>query len=130
MPDRRRIAAKAIIAAGAYLHPNFYVGDKKLWQTKRPMWHRPRQRQRSSLVWTKSSATGSSCRTCARPGDSRTAAAKMTKGTMADLKTLFSEEAAQCRRLAEIATEQGIKEKLLEMAARFQALADGDNDEQ
>jgi hypothetical protein len=32
MPDRRRIAAKAIIAAGAYLHPNFYVGDKKLWQ--------------------------------------------------------------------------------------------------
>ncbi len=47
----------------------------------------------------------------------------MTKGTMADLKTLFSEEAAQCRRLAEIATEQGIKEKLLEMAARFQALA-------
>jgi hypothetical protein len=52
----------------------------------------------------------------------------MTKGTMADLKTLFSEEAAQCRRLAEIATEQGIKEKLLEMAARFQALADGDNE--
>ena len=49
---------------------------------------------------------------------------------MPDLKTLFSEEAAQCRRLAEIATEQGIKEKLLEMAARFQALADGDNDEQ
>ena len=47
---------------------------------------------------------------------------------MADLKTLFSEEAAQCRRLAEIATEQGIKEKLLEMAARFQALADGDNE--
>ena len=30
MPDRRRVAAKAIIAAGAYLHPNFYVG--KLWQ--------------------------------------------------------------------------------------------------
>ena len=34
MPDRRRVAAKAIIAAGAYLHPNFYVGDqdKKLRQ--------------------------------------------------------------------------------------------------
>ena len=34
MPDRRRVAAKAIIAAGGYLHPNFYVGDqnKKLWQ--------------------------------------------------------------------------------------------------
>lgn len=34
MPDRRRVAAKAIIAAGAYLHPNFYVGDqdKKLGQ--------------------------------------------------------------------------------------------------
>ena len=43
-----------------------------------------------------------------------------------DLKTLFSE----VRRLAEIATEQVIKEKLLEMAARFQALAEGDNDEQ
>jgi hypothetical protein len=34
MPDRRRVAAKAIITAGAYLHPNFYIGDqdKKLWQ--------------------------------------------------------------------------------------------------
>ena len=34
MPDRRRVAVKAIIVAGAYLHPNFYVGDqdKKLWQ--------------------------------------------------------------------------------------------------
>jgi hypothetical protein len=34
MEDRRRVAAKAIIAAGAYLHPNFYIGDqdKKLWQ--------------------------------------------------------------------------------------------------
>ena len=32
MSDRRRVAAKAITAAGAYLHPNFYVGDKKLWQ--------------------------------------------------------------------------------------------------
>ena len=58
------------------------------------------------------------------------AAAKTTKST-ADLKNLFSEEAAQCRRLAEISTEQVIKEKLLEMAARFQALADeGDDDEQ
>jgi len=34
MPDRRRVVAKANIAAGAYLHPNFYVGDqdKKMWQ--------------------------------------------------------------------------------------------------
>ena len=33
MPDRRRVAAKAIIAAGAYLHPNFYFDqDKKLRQ--------------------------------------------------------------------------------------------------
>jgi len=34
MPDRRRVVAKAIIAAGAYLHPNFYLGDqdKKPWQ--------------------------------------------------------------------------------------------------
>ena len=34
MPDRRGVAAKAILAAGAYLHPNFYIGDqdKKLFQ--------------------------------------------------------------------------------------------------
>ena len=35
MPDRRRVASQVIITAGAYLHPNFYVGDqdkKKLWQ--------------------------------------------------------------------------------------------------
>ena len=48
---------------------------------------------------------------------------------MADLKTLFSKEAARSA-ARRIATEQGIEEKLLEMAARFQALADGDNDEQ
>jgi hypothetical protein len=32
MPDRRRIVDQAIMAAGAYLHPNFCVGeqDKKL----------------------------------------------------------------------------------------------------
>jgi hypothetical protein len=36
MPDRRRVASKAITTAGAYLHPNFYVGDqdKKLWQVQ------------------------------------------------------------------------------------------------
>jgi hypothetical protein len=34
MPDRRRVAAKAVLAAGAYLHPNFYVGDNKLWQVQ------------------------------------------------------------------------------------------------
>jgi hypothetical protein len=48
-----------------------------------------------------------------------------------DLKNLFHEEAAQCRRLAEIAADPTIKEKLLEMAARFQARADEDhNDDQ
>ena len=47
-----------------------------------------------------------------------------------DLKNLFSEEAAQCRRFAEIATEPVIKEKLLEMAARFQARADEDDNEE
>jgi hypothetical protein len=50
---------------------------------------------------------------------------------MADLNNLFREEAAQCRRLAEIAADPTIKEKLLEMAARFQAKADeDDNDKQ
>jgi hypothetical protein len=33
------------------------------------------------------------------------------------------QEAAECRRLAEIATELVIKEKLLKMAARLEALA-------
>jgi hypothetical protein len=47
-----------------------------------------------------------------------------------DLKNLFREEAAQCRRLAWIATEQVVKEKLLEMAARFQARADEDKDDE
>jgi hypothetical protein len=48
-----------------------------------------------------------------------------------DLKNLFREEAAQCRRLAAIAADPPIKEKLLEMAARFHARADEDhNDEQ
>ena len=29
MPDRRQVVAtKAIVAAGVYLHPNYYVGDQ------------------------------------------------------------------------------------------------------
>src|SRR4051812_12966765 len=28
MSDRRQVAAKAIVAAGVYLHPNYYVGDQ------------------------------------------------------------------------------------------------------
>jgi hypothetical protein len=42
---------------------------------------------------------------------------------MADLKNLLRQEATECRRLAEIATELVVKEKLLEMAARLEALA-------
>ena len=33
-----------------------------------PMWRRPRRPQRSSLIWTKSSATGSWCRSLAEGG--------------------------------------------------------------
>jgi hypothetical protein len=28
MPDRRQVATRAIVAAGVYLHPNYYVGDQ------------------------------------------------------------------------------------------------------
>jgi hypothetical protein len=28
MPDRRQVATGAIVAAGVYLHPNYYVGDQ------------------------------------------------------------------------------------------------------
>jgi hypothetical protein len=28
MPNRRQVATRAIVAAGVYLHPNYYVGDQ------------------------------------------------------------------------------------------------------
>lgn len=49
-----------------------------------------------------------------------------------ELKNFLREEAAQCRRLAELVTEQTIRQALIEMAARLQAVADEhkENDEQ
>jgi hypothetical protein len=48
-----------------------------------------------------------------------------------DLKNVLRQEAAQCRRLAELVTEQTIRQALMEMAARLEALAHEDsNDEQ
>ena len=29
MPNRRQVATRAIVAAGVYLHPNYYVGDQR-----------------------------------------------------------------------------------------------------
>jgi hypothetical protein len=50
---------------------------------------------------------------------------------MADLKNLLRQEAAQCRRLAELVTEQTTRQALIEMAARLEAIADEDHkDEQ
>jgi hypothetical protein len=49
---------------------------------------------------------------------------------MADLKKLLRQEAAQCRRLAELVTEQTIRQSLMEMAARLEAIADEEVDEQ
>jgi hypothetical protein len=49
---------------------------------------------------------------------------KTTRNTMADLKNLLCQEAAQCRRLAELATEQTIRQALMEMGARLEAIAD------
>ncbi len=43
---------------------------------------------------------------------------------MTDLSKVLSEEAAHCRRLAELATEHTIRQDLMEMAARLQAIAD------
>ena len=39
-----------------------------LVRSKPPMWQRPRRPPRSSLIWTKSSATGSWCRSLAKGG--------------------------------------------------------------
>jgi hypothetical protein len=48
-----------------------------------------------------------------------------------DLKNVLRQEAAQCRRLAELVTEQTIRQALMEMAVRLEALAHEDrNDEQ
>ena len=46
------------------------------------------------------------------------------KHTMTDLSKVLREEAAHCRRLAELATEHTIRQDLMEMAARLQAIAD------
>jgi hypothetical protein len=47
-----------------------------------------------------------------------------------DLENVLRQEAAQCRRLAELVTEQTIRQALMEMAARLEALAHEDrNDE-
>jgi uncharacterized membrane protein YccC len=43
---------------------------------------------------------------------------------MTDLSKVLREEAAHCRRLAELATEHTIRQDLMEMAARLQAIAD------
>ncbi|MFZ1188959.1 MAG: hypothetical protein WAO16_08250, partial [Pseudolabrys sp.] len=47
-----------------------------------------------------------------------------TRSTMTDLSKVLREEAAHCRRLAELATEHTIRQDLMEMAARLQAIAD------
>ena len=44
-------------------------------RSRHPMWHRPRQPQRSSLIWTKFSATGSWCRNLPEAGEPPTVAA-------------------------------------------------------
>jgi hypothetical protein len=41
-----------------------------------------------------------------------------------DLRNVLRQEAARCRRLAELVTEQTIRQELMEMAARLQAIVD------
>jgi hypothetical protein len=43
---------------------------------------------------------------------------------MTDLSKVLREEAAHCRRLAELVTEHTVRQALMMMAARLQALAD------
>ena len=46
------------------------------------------------------------------------------KHTKTDLSKVLREEAAHCRRLAQLATGHTIRQDLMEMAARLQAIAD------
>ena len=45
-----------------------------------------------------------------------------------DLKNVLREEAAQCRLLADMATEPTIKQALLAMGTRLQAAADSEDE--
>jgi hypothetical protein len=47
-----------------------------------------------------------------------------------DLENVLRQEAAQCRRLAELVTEQAIRQALIEMAARLEAPAHEDRNEE
>jgi hypothetical protein len=60
-----------------------------------------------------------SCAGCARRGRAGEAVA-----AMADHRDYFRQVAAECRRLAEIANKPEIKQRLLNMAAEYQAKAD------
>ena len=46
-----------------------------------------------------------------------------------DLENVLRQEPAQCRRLAELVTEQTIRQALMEMATRLEALAHEDRNE-
>jgi hypothetical protein len=48
---------------------------------------------------------------------------------MADRKDYFRQVAAECRRLAEIANKPEIKQRLLNMAAEYQAEAEEHSDD-
>jgi hypothetical protein len=48
---------------------------------------------------------------------------------MADRRDYFRQVAAECRRLAEIASKPEIKQRLINMAAEYQAKADEHSDE-
>jgi hypothetical protein len=61
-------------------------------------------------------APGAGCRRRGRAGEAVAA--------MADHRDYFRQVAAECRRLAEIANKPEIKQRLLNMAAEYQAKAD------
>ena len=59
-------------------------------------------------------------------GDGAHSASALPRGVqmVTDLRNVLRQEAARCRRLAELVTEQTIRQELMEMAARLQAIVD------
>jgi hypothetical protein len=58
----------------------------------------------------------------------RTRALRARRSSMADRKDFFRQMAAQYRQLTEIASNPEIKQRMLDMAAHYQAKADEDKD--
>jgi len=52
MPNRRQVATRAIVAAGVYLHPNYYVGDQRQETRGNPVGFTNRRHDPPPLKWS------------------------------------------------------------------------------